>query len=73
MFILTVQVRHTSVLATKLSMAYGIQLLAVMALYQQLVRALVTIIQEKYHQTYVIIIKPTNTQILVHVLRPLVQ
>jgi hypothetical protein len=73
MFILTVQVRHTSVPATKLSMAYGIQLLAIMALNQQLVRALVTTIQEKYHQTYVIIITPTNTQILVHVLRALVQ
>jgi hypothetical protein len=59
--------------ATKLSLPCGTQLLAVMALLQQVVRALAITIQQKSHYTYVMIFTPTNTQILAHVLHPVIR
>jgi hypothetical protein len=73
MFILVLQVRRYTVAATKLSMACGKHLLVVIALYQQMVRALATIGHQKLHQTHVIIMSTPSTQILDHVILLIMQ
>jgi hypothetical protein len=62
------QVRHSPVLAMKLSMEYGTQLLEMIALHHQPVRVLATTIHWKCQYTHVIIISATSIQILARVL-----